>query len=116
MAYPKKVNIKKLVKETEEWREKTFHSETSLSIAMKLQEEFFEVKEEIENSRHREIGARERLRSELADCFILLFGIAYREQIPYEDMLLAIQAKHTVNTLRTWNKPDANGIVKHKKL
>jgi NTP pyrophosphatase (non-canonical NTP hydrolase) len=59
-------------------------------------------------------GAFNDMRVELADCFIVLFGIANKMGMDYADIHKEIADKMIVNFARTWFNPDENGIIKHK--
>lgn len=94
----------------EEWQKKTFPNATANSKCHHLVEEVKELLKETEG----EIN-RHTFGEELADCFILLIGIASHAEFDYIDVMKAIDAKLKVNRKRKWGKPDENGVVKHVK-
>ena len=89
-----------------EWQDKTFPQSTPLSCVTHLNREVHELI--IEISRRRQSGIEE----ELADCAILLFGIAGQYKV---DLQYAIHKKMTANRLRKWGEPDAAGVIEHVK-
>jgi hypothetical protein len=68
------------------------------------------LKEEVE-----EAIAEPNNLEEYADIFILLLSAVDRAGYDLSDLLKAVEQKHAVNKLRTWGKPDRNGVVKHVK-
>ena len=89
-----------------EWQDKTFPNSTPLSCVSHLNKEVHELILEV--SRRRQSGIEE----ELADCAILIMGLAGRCGI---DLQFAIHKKMTVNRLRKWGQSDANGVIEHVK-
>jgi NTP pyrophosphatase (non-canonical NTP hydrolase) len=73
------------------WQRETFPQKTYYSIAKHLQAEVEELR-----------GAQndEAVQEELADCFLLLFGIADEVGMNYDDVCKAIEAKMEVNRKR----------------
>jgi hypothetical protein len=55
----------------------------------------------------------DRIKMELADCFILLFDSAAHEQININGIVNAIKEKLEINKKRKWGRPDENGIIEH---
>lgn len=49
----------------------------------------------------------------LADCFILLFDIMYRNNMTMGQIESVIKEKMDVNKKRKWHNPDENGIIEH---
>lgn len=90
------------------WQQNTFKQSTALSKIAHLKEELAELEADLKNQ-----SADRRL--EFADCFFLLFGAAAADGMSYEAVCNAIQEKFKINKARKWGKPDANGVVKHKK-
>lgn len=89
-----------------EWQKETFGEATPISKALHLVEEISELTHDI-------IHKKPERRLEFADCFILLMGIAAADGMTYEDIVAAIDEKHSINLTRKWGKPDVNGVVKH---
>lgn len=90
-----------------EWQRETFPAGTALSKTHHLMEEVDELGMDIL------LGDEPAARHELADCFILLFGIADRLGLSHEDVCEAIEDKMKINRARKWGTPDVNGVVKH---
>lgn len=89
-----------------EWQDKTFSGQNSLSKAAHLNKEVHELI--IEITRRRQSGIEE----ELADCAILLMGIAAQYKV---DLQFSIHKKMTANRLRKWKPADENGVIEHVK-
>lgn len=51
--------------------------------------------------------------AELADCFILLLGIAAKRSISADTLISASHAKMEINKRRKWGPPDADGVCHH---
>jgi len=98
----------KQFKEITEWQDKTFPNSTALSKVAHLKQEVLELESDLKTD-------SDHLTTEWADCAILLFGAAKCAGMNYSDCLNAIQDKFEVNKLRTWGKPDENGVVNHIK-
>lgn len=91
-----------------QWQKETFKTATPLSMIAHLRQEVNELESDIQNhidNRH----------LEYADCFILLFGAAFRDGMTYEDICAAINEKMVINRFRKWGEPDADGVVNHIK-
>ena len=85
-----------------------FSSVNSNNKLAHLDLELKELKSDIEsNSKDK--------RLELADCFMLLIGIAAFEGFTYEDVIDALEEKMKINKRRKWGEPDSNGVVSHIK-
>lgn len=91
------------------WQRKTFTASTPQSKIHHLMEEVMELKNAIANESDSEI------RKELADCFILLFGVADSLEMEWPDVLETIREKFEIIQSRNWGTPDENGVVKHIK-
>jgi hypothetical protein len=87
------------------FQDKTFPEATPLSCINHLKEEIGELEESIE------IGVLRKL--EIADCFMLLFGICHTSGMKYEDIVSAIDLKHKINLKRKWGEINELGYVKH---
>lgn len=96
------------------WQNETFGHATALSKMAHLEEEVSELNDELVLA-SAGFPEEEKVRSEFADCFILLYGAANSHGLTYEDICEAIAAKMKVNKARKWGKPDANGVVNHLK-
>lgn len=93
-----------------EWQKMTFPQATTLSKLNHLEEEIEELHVDLV-----EKAPESNIRSEFADCFILLFGAAASHGMSYSDICTAIKDKMAINITRKWGKPDANGVVNHIK-
>lgn len=100
---------KKQFKAITKWQKKTFKTAVPESVLMHLKDEIIELEKELF------CGDRQNIKSEFADCFILLFGAAKLRGFDYKDICKMIDKKFDIIQKRTWNKPDENNIVKHKK-
>lgn len=90
-----------------EWQDSVFTKATPLSCAYHLEEEARELREKLEN------GILDK--SEIADCFFMLFGVCNKSGMDYEDITNAINIKFDINRGREWGQPNEKGYVKHKK-
>ena len=93
-----------LQKAIHEWQMETFKSSDEESKFNHLAEEMVELKEAIIS------GTNEELEMEIADCFLLLTGIASLRDI---DIIAAARKKLEINKQRDWGEPDELGIVRH---
>lgn len=50
---------------------------------------------------------------ELADVFFLAFDIMRCNKWTFDDILVALEDKLTVNMSRDWKKPDVDGVCEH---
>ncbi len=92
------------------WQDKTFTEATALSKAEHLWEEVYEL---LHSVKHQQ-GAT-LVGEELADCFILLAGIANKEGFTYDTLCDAIERKFAIVQKRIWGEPDEKGVVRHIK-
>lgn len=92
------MSFETLVKEVTDWQCEKFPLANTQSIANHLLREARELAEEPECA------------SEVADCFILLIGIAHKNGI---DIVECITNKMTINKSRKWNSPDSQGVYSH---
>lgn len=90
------------------WQKETFGQATSLSKLAHLNEELFELRDDLVNQRSDK-------RLEFADCFLLIFGCAAADGMSYDDICNCIDEKMKINKARKWGKPDEFGVVKHIK-
>lgn len=91
------------------WHVETFPNATEEMQAAKLQEEATELRLELNNKNYR--FAKE----ELADCFIVLIGIAVRMGVSYNRLVEELEIKHAVNIKRKWTDSNNPGFYKEKK-
>jgi hypothetical protein len=99
-----------------EWQKQTFPTATPLANITHLKDEVNEL--EMAHLKRKSLDTqhnRVSLALEYADCFILLFGAAFRDGMTYEDICTAINDKMAINVNRKWNAPDANGVQAHVK-
>lgn len=102
-----------LCKEINDWQDSVFTKATPLSAVTHLQREVIELTFAIQTKdwERGDIGMQQ-VREELADCFILLAGVAHLLEI---DLEAAAEAKMIINRRRIWGEPDADGVVEHVK-
>lgn len=93
------------------WQDKTFPNSTALSKVEHLKQECEELYLEIVGF-HK---ANHKAGFELADCLILLYGVAAKLGLSYDDINNVIDDKMKINMERKWGEPDANGVVNHIK-
>jgi NTP pyrophosphatase (non-canonical NTP hydrolase) len=89
-----------------QWQQETFPDSSALSKVYHLIEEVEELKEAIKNK-------DENVRLEIADCFILLFGIANLLDYSFDDVKKFIDEKMEINKARKWGKAKDNGVINH---
>ncbi len=99
--------------EITEWQNATFQKATAYSKLCHLKQEILELENEI--LKDSAVRVESEMFEELADCFILMMGIAGCMQIKHEELTSIIDAKMVKNKNRKWGKPDANGVVNHIK-
>lgn len=90
------------------WQNETFgdSSKRPVAILTHLKREIIELENDIkENKDKKETG------TELADCVILLVGLAEAFKI---DLAKEIDEKMKVNRERKWKKPDQQGVIEHE--
>lgn len=97
---------KRLYKDVVKWQRNTFPNGTAFSILQHLKKEI----EELETAQ-----GMGQVKEELADCFILLFGVVDRMYLNYEGMAAAIKSKLEINKKRDWGAPDNDGVILHIK-
>lgn len=98
------MNRKQFVTVTE-WQDKVFTKATPLSCVNHLEEEIGELKRAIEDG--------DPAQEEIADCFLLLFGVCNKLGLGYEEILTIIDEKMEVNYKRKWGIVNDKGYVKH---
>lgn len=90
--------LKRFQKEVGDWSRETFKLQTPASKIEHLRREV------------EELGKDPADAGEMADCLILLCGIA---ELAGVDLLAAAQAKMVVNRAREWGAPDETGVCSH---
>jgi len=95
-------DMDKLQNKIVRWQNKTFTESTAFSKLIHLKKEINELSKDMSSGR--DVG------SEIADCQILLFGIAgkYKKSC-YKEATKKLE----INKKRKWGKPDKNGVVEH---
>jgi len=87
-----------IIKEINDWQDKTFPDANPTSIFFHMVEEFSELQKDKTDA------------SEMADIFILLVGLAHNSGV---DLIQAVKGKFDINKKRTWGEPDENGVINH---
>src|SRR3970040_2755373 len=100
------------------WQNETFKEANSLTKIKHLSEEIDElnialIQQQRFRQSHTHIDNIKEIKSNLADCFILLFGIAATEGMSFEDVTTCIDEKMKLNYTRKWGQPNEEGIVNH---
>jgi len=107
--------MEKQFKAVTEWQRETFGTKgTPVSLARHLIDEIIELRDEL---MYKDISLSDNdefIEKEIADCFILLFGIADKLEYTHDDLKLFIDAKLAINKKREWNDPSPNGVIKHR--
>lgn len=98
--------IKELQDRIGRWQRETFPESTSMSKIEHIELELNELKNELK------FGTHQGKANELADCIILLLGIADLEQI---DVKKSVEDKFEEIQKRTWSQPSETGVYFHKK-
>lgn len=97
--------VNKLQQEINEWQMKTFKSSDKVSKYRHLEREIKELGEAIEWG-----SPTTPVAMEIADCLMLLYGIASLYNI---DVIEALSKKLEINKKRKWGSPDKEGVVEH---
>ncbi len=90
--------LEALFQAVHQWQLETFPAATARSKVIHLQEEVGELLQDPSNE------------SEIADCLMLIVGVAMVQGI---DIHACLTKKFEVNKRRRWGTPDADGVVKH---
>ncbi len=98
---------KEMFEEITAWQKQTFTKATAHSALNHLSEEIGELDYEIFE------GDADKVKSEYADCFLLLFGSASLYGLSYDQICKAINDKMEINKSRKWGQPNDQGYVKH---
>lgn len=92
-----------------EWQKKTFGQPNTQGLINHLQKELIELTAADSNNDEKNI------KEEVSDCFILLFQFIKAKNLSIEDIDDSILEKLEILKNRKWNKPDADGVIKHIK-
>jgi NTP pyrophosphatase (non-canonical NTP hydrolase) len=92
--------------EVSSWQKKTFGTNRS-HVKGLIRHLKKEVNEEVIIAK-----TKKQMQEELADCIILLIGIADAYKI---DLEFAVQKKMSENLNREWKKANKYGVIEHKK-
>ena len=98
--------LQKQFEKITKWQTATFPKATAISQIEHLKEEVEELEYDLQTKSPDKV-------LEYADCFILLFGSAFRDGMNYEDIVNAIDEKMKINYSRKWDKAKENGVVNH---
>lgn len=90
------------------WQNKTFTKATVSSCINHLEEEVQEMKSDFEKGIISDL--------EIADCFLLLIGVANKAGMSYSDIIDALEKKMDINYKRHWGEVNEKGYVKHVEL
>lgn len=102
--------LDRLFKVIDVWQTNTFGDGPALGAARHLAEEVVEVTLLLEQRKHDPAALAE----ELADVFFLWVQLVTRSG-HRSDIAQAIEDKLTKNVARRWQRPDADGVVRHVK-
>jgi len=102
-------NFKDLMQEITDWQDSVFTQATALSAVTHLQREVIELTFAIQSEQLKKEGQDDIIK-ELADCFLLVVGVAHLSGI---DLEAAAIEKLEINKARVWGVPDADGVVEH---
>ena len=91
-------DLTEIIKEINDWQDKVFTQATAESTAAHLLREAKELYDDPYDA------------GEIADIFILLAAVAHKTGV---DIETAVERKMAINRLRTWGKPDKQGVVEH---
>jgi NTP pyrophosphatase (non-canonical NTP hydrolase) len=88
-----------------EWQDQIFTKATPSSCAAHLLEESAELVQAINCG----VDPKE----EIADCFMLLFGVCNKLGLQHYEIIRLIDAKFEINQARKWGELNEKGYVKH---
>lgn len=91
-------SMREIISEINLWQDKVFTQSTAESTATHLLMEANELYDDPYDE------------GEIADIFILLAAVAHKTNV---DIEAAVERKMAINRLRTWGKPDKQGVVEH---
>ena len=100
--------MKRLQNKIAKWQNKTFGDSKDRPVAV-----LTHLKREIEELKFGVTVTKDKkeISRELADCVILLVGLAEAFKI---DLETAVDEKMEVNRKRKWKKPDQQGVIEHE--
>ena len=98
------------IKEITEWQDQIFTQATPLSAVTHLQREVIELTFAIQTRHRKRETGKSDIEKELADCQLLLIGVAHLSGI---DLETALEEKMRINRSRVWGEPDAQGVIEH---
>lgn len=118
-----KKTIDEIQRAIADWQNNTFNEgkktpKTAIPKSIHLQSETEELTEKLEILFNEETRTEESYKEagfEIADVFILTFGIMDDLGLLWSDMEKIIQDKMEINKSRTWGEADGNGVVNHLK-
>jgi len=96
---------RELYESVTKWQDEIFTKATPLSCVNHLIEEVAELKSDIQK------GCT--YSDEVADCFLLLFGVCNKFGMEWNEVVAAIESKMVINRERKWGKVNELGYVKH---
>ena len=96
-----KLDFTEFQKQHGEWSDNTFGCRNPLAPLHHLKKEVQEVIEQPYDIK------------EYADCFLLLMDSARISGFNMDDLYFASLDKFAENKIRTWGKPDENGVCEH---
>jgi NTP pyrophosphatase (non-canonical NTP hydrolase) len=97
---PKSNDVLGFQKEVHEWSQASFPHQTPESKFEHLRREIIELGEDLSDGQ------------EMADCFLLLIGLAEMKSV---DIFSEAVKKLEINKNRKWGKPDKHGVSSHVK-
>ncbi|MDR1762331.1 MAG: DUF550 domain-containing protein [Dysgonamonadaceae bacterium] len=100
--------MEQTVKRINDWAENVFTKQTVLGKAAHLNEEVAELTAALKAD-----PASDAAKEELADCFILLYNIAFRMGMSVGDVIQAINMKMDKNEKRKWAELNEKGYSSH---
>ena len=95
------ITIHELYADIHRWQKRTFPNQRVESKIKHLQHEVDEL------------ARKPKDIAEMADCLILLFGIAGQEKLTADQLISAAAAKMEINKRRQWEPADADGVHHH---
>jgi len=102
---------KQLFEEIIEWQDKTSPKSLAIGKTMYLWKETQELLDALVHK-----ADVKEVEDEIADCFMLLAGIAAKLGYSYEELQQIIQNKFDIVQTREWQEPTENGEYYHVKL
>lgn len=114
-------SLEDVIKDAHQWQLVTFPNATPVSKLKHLQDEVKELIEVLTEEQYLASGDSRSetifhdVNSEFADCFLLLFGAAYKYGFSIGDIVQIIEQKMKINKERKWGKANDDGVVYHEK-